>query len=323
MKVKDTLMQQRAILCLGIMVADVVARPVDDVPAPGRLSLVEEMSLHTGGCAVNAATVLARLGMSVELAGKVGDDPFGDFMVAALDRRKIGRSGVRRDPAMGTSATMVLVDSAGERRFIHYIGANAGYTLEDVDMAMVERAAVLHVAGSMVMPGLDGPPTAELLRRARAAGVTTFLDTVWNANGRWRDMMLPCLPHIDYFVPSLPEAQAITGREAAEDVARTLLDHGVGTVALKMGARGSLVMAGDRVARWLPAFDVTAVDATGAGDSFAAGFIAGTWLGWDLARTQRLANATGALAVMGVGAAGATRDLAGTVAFMESTSLTP
>lgn len=311
-------MTERPVLCIGIMVADVVGRPVIDVPAPGRLSLVDEMSLHTGGCAVNTATVLARLGIPVEVAGKVGEDAFGDFLVAALARRGIGHGGVRRDPAVGTSATMVMVSPDGERRFVHYIGANARYTAPDVDMAQVEGAAILHVAGSLVLPGIDGHPTAELLRHAQAAGVTTFLDTVWDATGGWAKM-LPCLPYIDYFVPSLPEAQAITGREEPEAVAQALRQHGVGTVALKMGEQGSLVMTQDGVARHLPAFAVDAVDATGAGDCFAAGFIAGVWLGWTLDETQRLANATGALSVMGVGAAGATRDMDGTKVFMATT----
>lgn len=313
-------MKEGPVVCIGILVADVVGRPVADVPAPGRLSLVEEMSLHMGGCAANAATVLARLGIATEVAGKVGDDPFGDFLLAELERRSIGRDGVRRDTGAGTSATMVMVAPDGERRFVHYIGANARLSLDDIDLGHVERAAVLHVAGSLVLPGLDGLPTAELLRRAQAAGATTFLDTVWDPTGGW-ERIQSCLPFIDFFVPSLPEAQAITGREAAGEVAQALLDAGVGTVALKMGERGSLVMAQDGVARLLPAYEVTAVDATGAGDAFAAGFIAGVRLGWDLAQTQRLAHATGALAVMGMGAAGATRDLVGTLAFMESTPL--
>lgn len=314
-------MKDRCILCLGIMVADVVGRPVDVVPAPGRLSLVEEMSLHTGGCAVNTASVLARLGLPAEVAGKVGEDPFGDFLLAELSERGIGASGVRRDAEAGTSATMVMVAPDGERRFVHYIGANANYTLDDVDMALIEDAAILHVAGSLVLPGIDGPPTAELLRRAQSAGVTTFLDTVWDATGRWMALMAPCLPYIDYFVPSLPEAQALTDLTDPRDVAKALLDLGVGTVGLKMGVDGSLVMDQQGYSHHLPAFAVEAVDATGAGDSFAAGFIAGVWHGWELAEAQRLANATGALSVMGVGAAGGTRDLAATLAFIRSTPL--
>ena len=307
----------KPIVCLGILVADVVGRPLKSVPDLGRLALVDEMSLHTGGCAVNAATALARLGLPVEVVGKVGRDPFGDFILKALQERDIGATGIKRDDAVGTSATMVMVAPDGERRFVHYIGANACLTLEDIDRAMVDAASILHVAGSLVLPGIDGAPTAELLRHARACGVTTFLDTVWDDKGRWMDLLGPCLPAIDYFVPSLPEAQAITGLEEPADAARYLLERGVGTVALKMGAGGCLVMDSAGHMLTLPAFQVDVVDTTGAGDAFAAGFIAGVYQGWSLEKTARFANSVGALCVMGLGATGGVRSLDETLQFMD------
>ena len=315
----DHMTQKKPIICLGIMVADIIGRPLHTIPEPGRLVLVDEMSLHTGGCAINSAIALARLGFPVEVIGKVGADPFGDFLLNAMSERGIGISGVKRDDQVGTSATMVMVEPDGERRFVHYIGANANLSLSDVDVETITTASILHIAGSLVMPGIDGQPTAELLAEARAAGVTTFLDTVWDDTGRWIDILAPCLPQIDYFVPSLPEAQALTGLEPPEDVARALLGKGVGTVALKMGADGCLVMGDAGSALRLPAFQVDVVDATGAGDAFAAGFIAGVWKGWSLAETARFANAVGALCVTGVGATGSVNTLPDTMRFMEIT----
>ena len=122
---------QNPVVCLGIMVADVLGKPLKSIPEPGRLVLVEEMSLHTGGCAVNTATALARLGVPVEIVGKVGSDPFGEFLLSELKKRGIGVEGVSKDKAVGTSATMVMVDPDGERRFVHYIGANAMLTVKD------------------------------------------------------------------------------------------------------------------------------------------------------------------------------------------------
>ena len=311
-------MPDTKIVCLGILVADVVGRPLRAVPEPGRLALVDEIALHTGGCALNTATGLARLGLPVDVIGKIGTDPFGDFLLAEMAARGIGTGGVQRDPGIGTSATLVMVEPGGERRFVHYIGANAGLTLDDVDRERVYGATILHVAGALVLPSLDGEPMAALLAGARAAGVTTFLDTVWDDTGRWGALLGPCLPYVDYFVPSLAEAQALTGRQRPREVVAALLDHGVGTVALKMGTEGCLVATAGRELH-LPAFQVTAVDATGAGDAFAAGFIAGVALGWDLEETARLANALGALCVMGPGATGKVCALPETLAFMEWT----
>jgi len=312
---------QNPIVCLGILVADVIGRPLQAIPAPGSLVLVDEMSLHCGGCAANAATALANLGLPVNVIGKVGVDPFGDYVIHVLQERSIGTRGVKRDPGVGTSATMVMVDPDGERRFVHYIGANAALTIEDVDTELVSKAAILHIGGSLVMPGIDGEPTARLLQQARKAGVITFLDTVWDDTGRWMTLLEPSLPNIDYFIPSLPEAQEITGFIEPKRVARDLIDHGVGTVALKMGADGCLVMSGDYKTLRLPAHDVEVVDATGAGDAFAAGFITGVWQEWSLEKTARFASAVGAMCVTGVGAAGCVGSLDETLHFMETKPL--
>jgi sugar/nucleoside kinase (ribokinase family) len=311
----------RPIVCLGILVADVVARPLWTAPNSGRLVLVDEMALHTGGCALNAATGLARLGLPVEVIGRVGSDPLGDFLLSTMSERGIGTRGVSRDREIGTSATMVMVAPDGERRFVHYIGANARLRPDEVDAALLTGASILHVAGALVLPGLDGRPMAALLQTARSAGVITFLDTVWDDTGRWMNLLGPSLPYTDYFVPSLAEAQALTGLNDPDEVARALLDRGVGTVGLKMGSAGSLVVSGNRERLRLPAFEVPVVDSTGAGDAFAAGFIAGVWLGWSLEQTARLANAVGALCVTGPGASGNVCSLPETLTFIDSAKL--
>lgn len=309
------------VVCLGIMVADLIGGPIQELPKAGSLVLVEEMGLYQGGCAVNTAVALSILGLQAEVIGKVGCDPLGDFLIEALTRRGVGIRGVRREDQVDTSATMVMFDPDGERRFVHYIGANALLQARDVDLDLIRQAKILHIGGSLVMPGIDGQPAAEILREAKAAGTVTFLDTAWDATGRWMEVLGPCLPYVDYFVPSLAEARALSGLTAPEHVARFLLDEGVGTLALKMGASGCLVMADDRQALRLPAFAVNAVDATGAGDAFAAGFVAGVWHGWPLKECARLANAVGALCVTGIGAEGGVRSLEETLEFMTRTPL--
>jgi len=111
---------------------------------------------------------------------------------------------------------------------------------------------------------------------------------------RWLELIEPCLPHIDYFLPSLEEARMIASLYAPSEVAQFLLDHGVGVVALKMGEEGCYLRSPDEEFQ-MPAYDVAAIDATGAGDAFVAGFLTGVVKGWDLKRTGHLANAVGAL----------------------------
>src|SRR6185503_12044846 len=184
------------VVCLGILVADVIARPVDRVPDSGSLALVGEIVLRGGGCALNTGTALTRLGLSVACAGKVGGDAFGDFVIGLLDERGVDRSLVARDASLPTSATVVLVDEAGERTFLHVPGANGTVGADELDLDRVLAARALHVAGALVMPALDGEPMAALLAEAQRRGVTTSLDTVWDATGEW-SRLEPSLPHLD------------------------------------------------------------------------------------------------------------------------------
>jgi len=310
------------VACLGIMVADVVARPVVELPERGRLTLVENMELHTGGCAVNTGIALARLGFSVSVLGAAGQDGFGDYVVTELSKHGIDARGVRRKSEANTSATMVMVDPDGERRFLHYLGANAELREADVDLDIVRQARILHIAGALVMPGIDGEPTARILRQAKEAGLTTSYDTVWDAKGNWMKLVEPCLPYIDVMLPSLAEARMIAGKERPQDVAEVFMRYGVSIVALKMGEQGSYVRSKDQEL-FVPPYVVQAVDATGAGDAFVAGFLAGLLRGWDLERTARLANAVGALCVTAVGASTGIRSLDDTLRFMAETPVAP
>ncbi len=295
------------VVCLGILVADAIARPVDELPERGSLGLVETVSLHGGGCALNTASVLARLGLDAGVAGKVGDDALGAFLLGLLDARGVDRGGVVADPAVPTSATVVLVDSGGERTFLHLPGANANLLAEEVDRSFLLSGRAVHLAGALVMEALDGEPAAGILADARSHGLATSLDTAWDASGRWA-RVLPVLPHVDLFAPSLAEGRAISGADEPAAVASWLREHGAGAVVLKCGADGCFVSADDFEGA-VAAPSVTAVDGTGAGDAFVAGLLYGRLQSWPLERCARFANGVGALATTAVGALEGVRSL--------------
>jgi sugar/nucleoside kinase (ribokinase family) len=199
------------------------------------------------------------------------------------------------------------VDSAGERTFLHLSGANGQLRREELDEDALFSGRALHVAGALVMPELDGSPTAGVLEEAKARGLTTSLDTVWDATGRW-ERLLPSLPHLDLFVPSLSEGSAISGQPEPETVASWLRERGVGSVALKLGADGCFVLS-EEFEGFVAAPAVEAIDGTGSGDAFAAGLLYGELAGWPLERSAALANAAGALAATAVGAVEGVRGL--------------
>lgn len=289
------------VLSLGIYVVDVLGRPIDQFPEKGKLALFDELEIHTGGCANNTAIALTRLGVSAGAMGKVGTDAFGDLILQGLVDNGIDTAGMRQDASASTSFTFVAVASDGERTFYHYIGANGELCEADLNWEVIKRVKILHIAGALVMPRFDGAPMANVLREAKTLGITTSLDTAYDATGRWMETLEPCLPYVDMFMPSIVEAQQLTGLSGYREITQFLRhNYGIHTIVIKMGENGSYASTPE--AEYIaPAYPVNAVDATGAGDAYVAGFLAGTIMDWDLKATAELASATGAACVTAMG----------------------
>jgi sugar/nucleoside kinase (ribokinase family) len=292
------------VVCLGQFTADVVVTPVAALPEQGKAIFVDDISLTNGGCACNTAVALGRLGVATSVIGKVGCDTFGDFLIGVMDRAGLDTHAMVRDPSVHTSATAVLIDPEGERSFLHFSGGNARLSEDEIDYETIRRAKVLHVAAAFLVPGLDGEPMARVLSKAREMGVTTSLDTAWDARGRWMELLRPCLAEVDVFMPSIEESRALSGKEHPAQIAELFLDYGIRAVVIKLGADGCYARTAE-AEYYVPAFKVEKiVDTLGAGDSFAAGFLAATVKGWPLPRACRFANAVGACCVGDKGTAG-------------------
>ena len=290
------------VTCVGGLVADVVGRPIDALPARGKLAFVERMELHSGGGAANTGMGLAALGIQTAIIGKVGLDGLGDYLVRRFEQAGLDAGGIRRDPTTATSATMVLAHADGERSFLHYVGANGTLCLDDVDMERVLQSKILHAGNMLILPALDGEPLARLFQAAQAAGALTSLDTAHDPTGQWMTNIAPCLPYTDYFLPSYEEAQMLAPHcSTPDDIGRYLVNAGAKIVALKMGAQGSRVYTEDGERLVMPALSVPVVDANGAGDAYVAGFLAGVVQGRDLETCARLATAVGAMCVGALG----------------------
>ncbi len=291
---------------VGIVIADVVARPVRGAVARGTLALVDQVALYSGGSAASTGYSLARFGVPTAVIGRIGTDGFGDFLVGEAARHG-AENLLIRDPHAATSATQVLVDEDSERTFIHAFGANARLTPSDVPLEALRRRGVrlLHLAGIFALPGMDTPdcqPARALLEDARRRGITTSLDNVWDATGRW-SRIVELLPHTDIFCPSIHDARLITKQSDPRAVAEKLFDLGVNRiVALKMGDAGSFVMNRDGESHHLGILSVPALDGTGSGDAFIAGFLAGWLRSSSLETCARLGNAAGAMCVQALGA---------------------
>lgn len=305
------------IVCIGILVADLVGGPLLKYPAKGQLITVEDMSLHTGGCAANTGIALSRLGIKTGVIGKVGSDGLGDFIVNALKREAIDIKGIARSQKDNTSSTMVIVDKDGERSFIHNIGANADFGIKDINFDLLKNCKIAHIAGSFLMPQFDGKQTKECLEKLKKHGIKTSVDTAWDSTGKWLKIIEQSLPFIDIFIPSIDEARLISGKDTLKEMAEFFMEYGVKTVVIKMGDKGSYAKDKDKEL-YIPPFKVEAKDTTGAGDSFVAGFLAGVVHGFPLEKSLELGNAVGAMCVTQFGASAGIKSFDETLQFIKN-----
>ena len=296
------------IIVVGNFVVDLIGKPLDRLPERGRLLILDTLETHSGGNGPNTAGALGRLGGDVAVVGRVGEDLYGRFLLERLNGWGVDTRLVYRDPEAATGLTLVAVDPAGERSFLHHFGANARLIPANLEWDQLAGARHLHLAAFFVLPGLDTPdpetripPAAALLAEAKRRGLTTSLDVCWDRTGRWMETLGPCLPYVDWMLPSEDEARALTGKETPAQMAASLRKAGCGAVIIKLGESGCYYQGpdGERLA---PAYRVEVRDTTGAGDCFIAGFLLAQGRGWDLERSLRFGNACGARAVSAVGA---------------------
>ena len=291
-------MKEVDLLVLGDANPDLVVRGGDVVPAFGQAEhLVDDVRLVAGGSGGILACGASRLGLRVAFSGVVGDDLFGRFVRDELERAGVDVNGLAVDPTRPTGLTVVL---SGERdRAMLTMPGTIGDLRESlIDPDLIGRARHVHVSSYFLQRSLarDVP---ELFDLAHQAGATTSIDPNWDPAERWDGGLTQALDRTDVFLPNLHEATSIARTSNADEAIRTLSEH-ARLVVVKAGERGAVAARGGELVT-MPALTVQPVDATGAGDTFDAGFLA-MWLGGEpLERCLAFANASGALSTLGVG----------------------
>ncbi len=308
------------VTCIGILVADVIAKPVDSIPKPGLLERIDSIAIYSGGCAMSAGIDMAKIGLKTAVLGKTGNDSFGSFLREELEKYGVETKGVATDDKIQTSASVVISASSGERSFLHTVGANGTFCYEDVNWDVIEDSRIVFVAGTMLMDAFDGEDCARVLKKCKEMGKVTVLDTAWDSRGRWMDVLRPCMPYIDVFMPSIDEAIELAGGEQDPvKIADYFFSLGVKQVVIKLGSRGCYLReTKDSEGVVVPCYKVKAIDTTGAGDSFCAGFLSGMAKGLSFTECGRFANAVGAHCVQAMGATTGIRSYEEIVAFMEA-----
>jgi len=308
------------VLCCGNLVIDILVRPVDRFPW-GTTTLVDSIEQHLGGNGASTSYTLGKVGTPVRLISMAGRDAFGDLALSRLVSAGVDTQWIARSQAP-TATTVVLVDSSGNRMFFHRLGASAEAFAEPVEFTpeVTRGMSHFHLASVFGLPKLR-PHIADLLRRAREAGLATSVDTQWDTLGRWMQDLAPCLPYTDLLFMNEDEARMLTGTSEPARVAGVMQEHGARTVVVKLSGRGCAVF-GPGVAIECPAFDVPVVDTTGAGDCFAGAFLASRLRDRSYAEAAKFANAAGALVIQQLGAVEGVRSYEETEEWMRSARLT-
>lgn len=288
---------------IGAAIVDVMVSPASERVFQTGSTPAEQIVMTYGGDALNEATVLHRLGVPVRLETVLGDDDAGDAVRRRMERVGLDQSAVRTREDLATSVNVVLVKENGERSFLTCPTASQRRLRpEDITLPFPEDVDILCLASIFVFPLLKTKELETIFRQAKAQGITVCADMTKRKNNETVADMAPALRYVDYLFPNEEEAMLLTGTQDAHGAARALLEAGVGTVVVKCGGRGCLVMTREREFTLPAVAGVNCVDTTGAGDSFVGGFLWGLANDLPLEECAAQANLCGARAVEKVGA---------------------
>ena len=282
---------------VGSFMYDLVAT-VPRRPKTGETLVGNAFGMFLGGKGANQAIAASRAGSKVTMVGRLGNDFFGKQFLEKFSKEGINTDFVTQDDENGTGVAMPLIDASGDNSIIIIPQANMALTVENINQAQ----STIADADVLVMQ-CEVPMDAN----QRAAEIAKQNDTLVILNPAPAQLIPDqILKLVDIIIPNEIETETLTGLPTKTEnevlvAGRNLLSKGVETVILTLGDRGSLLLNEDGE-KLIPAFDVSVVDTTAAGDSFCGVLAASLANGISIDLSVEIANAAGALAVTKLGA---------------------
>lgn len=305
------------LLAVGLTTLDVTVYPVARLPEGDTGEFVESVALSPAGTAGGTAFVAQKLGMAAGIASAVGNDAQGGLVRSMFAEAGVDTSLLSANAAMPTSTTVLPIRPGGDRPHWHMMGASVFAPVTDAMFAALPRTAAVHW-GAVGFPGMaeSGP---NFLAAARTAGAFTSCDLIAPSPAANAELDR-LLPHIDLFMPSMAEVQALAQTDDPSEGARYFIARGAGGCLIKLGAKGALLVLPDQRIH-APAHRIDPVDTTSCGDSLCAGFLAARARGLEAEAALRFAVATAAQVALGIGTLGKLGGYDATLAFMRETPL--
>ena len=309
------------VLCMGTAIVDCIIKGFQPEPISKTGFAARSTSLAIGGESVNQSVIASRLGLRPALVSALGTDGAGSFARTLLEQEGISTELVVSHDGP-TPVTVMFVDEAGNRKSITNRAHHYSF-MPERHLDLLSSAKVLSLGSLFRAPFVDPEGLLILVRHANALGMTIYADTKL-PNGKVLSLadLADALPYIDYMFPNEDEAAYYSKKERPEEMADVFLSYGVRHIIIKLGGKGCFYKSADR-AFFLPACRVEAIDATGAGDNFAAAFITAKLEGRDELSALRFATACAALSTTTVGATTGVKDRDSVEQFLRAQDLAP
>ena len=292
------------VLCIGVGVVDIAAWPVSRQTEWQEKQRISGISIQAGGDAVNQAVYLSQLGMEACVNICVGRDENGVLLKEAIRKKGVDTSFIRVRDDAATGTALVLIDEKGERRVFSAPGANGLIRKTDLPEEIPEHLQAVSLASLFGMDYLERDGLEEFLDQLKEKGIPVFADLLFDKYQRGLNGIAHLLERIDFFLPSSYDALSLTGTGSVEECAAFLRKMGPGTVIIKCGAKGVYADSPD-FRGWIPALKLDPVDTTGAGDCFAAVFLAATIKGYPVREACQRACRAASLSTLSTGASSA------------------
>ncbi len=305
---------------IGFYTFDCLGWPFTAVPPGGGTNFIDELTLAVSGAAGTASIAASKMGLKTLAVGGVGSDLMGDWVLKRLQHFGVDTSTMQQQEGWKTSSSIVTTRRDGSRPALHMRGATAEFYVDDAMMNQVIDAKVVHIGGIGLMQKMDSGRNAELMKRAKQNGAVTTVDIFAGSKDDMPAVAM-VLPHTDYFMPSIEEAQALTGLEDMGEMARHFIGLGVKCCVFTLGGDGAYYHHANGTVFKIPAFDIAVKCTCGCGDAFNAGFAVGLSKGFDPQTTVRFAQATSALNATGLGSQAGVESFAHTLNFMKTTKV--
>ena len=259
------------ILCAGSWVADFVAAHLPNIPDPGGLVYAPGgISLRVGGHSANVAVDLSQLGeLFIHSIGCIGGDILGNYIEETLRLNGIAPH-PQRIQEKETAKNLALIVDREDRRFISELAANTELSSSHVESIIEKVQPTIFYLGTVGGLKYVDFELKHVLKAARDNGATIIVDVIMPTNG-WRHLT-SAYPYIDILHCNGLEATSITGFTDSRKAAKQLTAAGVGVSVVTLGSHGLFAHNGADLLE-MPAFSVTEVDSTGAGDALCAGII--------------------------------------------------